>query len=100
MRVKVLEALAAGKAVVGSALAFDGIDLVDGEHVVFAETDEQFASAALDLLADESRRAALGHNARTWAGAHLSWDSRVAAYDDLYTSLLEPARSAAVAAAR
>lgn len=99
MRVKVLEALAAGKAVVGSALALDGVDLVDGEHVVFAETDEEFASAALDLLADDSKRVALGRNARAWAEAHLSWDSRVAAYDDLYTSLLEPARSAAVAAA-
>jgi glycosyltransferase involved in cell wall biosynthesis len=99
MRVKVLEALAAGKAVVGSALAFDGIDLVDGEHAVFAETDEELVDASLDLLANPARRAALGSNARSWAETNLSWDSRVAAYERLYASLLEPAPSPAVAAA-
>jgi glycosyltransferase involved in cell wall biosynthesis len=99
MRVKVLEALAAGKAVVGSAVSFDGVEVVNGEHVVFAETDAEFVSAALDLLSDPSRRSRLGSNARAWAETNLSWDSRVAAYDRLYTSLLGSAHSTAVAAA-
>jgi glycosyltransferase involved in cell wall biosynthesis len=99
MRVKVLEALAAGKAVVGSALAFDGTDLVYGEHAVLAETDEELVEATLDLLANPERRADLGSNARSWAETNLSWDSRVAAYELLYASLLEPAPARAVAAA-
>jgi glycosyltransferase involved in cell wall biosynthesis len=98
MRVKVLEALAAGKAVIGSALAFDGVGLVDGEHAVLAESDAEFVSAALDLLNDVSRRATLGSNARAWAETNLSWDARVEAYERLYTSLLKPAPSAPVAA--
>jgi glycosyltransferase involved in cell wall biosynthesis len=100
MRVKVLEALAAGKAVVGSRLAFDGIELIDGEHVVFAQTDDEFVDAALALLANPARRESIGTSARAWAEANLSWDSRVAAYDQLYTALLEPVPPSAVAAAR
>jgi len=100
MRVKVLEALAAGKAVVGSPLAFDGIELIDGEHAVFAQTDDEFVEAALALLADPARREAIGTSARAWAEANLSWESRVAVYDRLYTALLEPVPSSAVAAAR
>jgi glycosyltransferase involved in cell wall biosynthesis len=92
MRVKVLEALAAGKAVVASPLAVEGLDVIAGEHVVVAETDQEFAAAATELLANPSRRAAMGSHARAWAEANLSWDARIAAYEALYASLLEAAQ--------
>jgi glycosyltransferase involved in cell wall biosynthesis len=88
MRVKVMEALAAGKAVVASRLAIEGLDLVDGQQVVLAETDEQFSAAILRLLADETERVALAGRARAWACAHLGWDASLAAYDQLYSHLL------------
>ncbi|TMK70522.1 MAG: glycosyltransferase [Actinobacteria bacterium] len=91
MRVKVLEALAAGKAVIGTRLAFEGIDVVDRKHVVVAESDEAFASAAVDLLANPPARASLAEQARSWAEQNLSWESRIDAYDRLYASLLERA---------
>ena len=97
MRVKVLEALAAGKAVIGTPLAFEGLDLVDGTHAVSAETDEELARAAVDLLADPTRRAEIASNARAWAAANLAWDSRVEAYERLYASLLTPAAAPALA---
>jgi hypothetical protein len=53
-----MEALAAGKAVVTSPLAVEGLDVLDGEHVALAETDEEFAGALLGLLADENQRVA------------------------------------------
>lgn len=88
MRVKVLEALAAGKAVVASRLALEGLDLVDGEHVVMAEDEGPFADAIVALLRDPARRAALGTSARAWACANLGWDTSVAAYEQLYDSLI------------
>jgi polysaccharide biosynthesis protein PslH len=91
MRVKVLEALAWGKAVIGTPLAFEGVDVVDRKHVVVAESDEAFASAAADLLANPSARASLAEQARSWAEQNLSWDSRIDVYDRLYSSLLAPA---------
>jgi len=89
MRVKVLEALAAGKATVASPLAAEGLDLADGEQVALAERDEEFASVIASLLADPGRRAALARRARAWACANLSWERPIAAYERLYQALLE-----------
>jgi glycosyltransferase involved in cell wall biosynthesis len=87
-RVKVMEALAAGKAVVASRLAVDGLDVADEEHVVLAETDDEFANAVLRLLDDEQRRSALGSQARLWAQAHLGVHHTVEGYEQLYAELL------------
>jgi glycosyltransferase involved in cell wall biosynthesis len=89
MRVKVLEALAAGKAVVASPLAVEGLDVIDGEHVVLAETDQQFCEAIVRLLADPEDRTSLAKRARAWACANLGWESSIAAYEQLYNTLLE-----------
>lgn len=88
MRVKLLEALVGGKAVVASRLAAAGLELTDRREIVFAETDAEFAEAILDLIDDREAREALGGNARAWAVRNLTWDSRVDAYEDLYGSLL------------
>ncbi len=87
MRVKVLEALAAGKAVVASPLSVEGLDLTDGEQVVLAGSDQEFADAIGNLLRDPARRAALATRARAWACANLGWGPVVAAYERLYDSL-------------
>ena len=63
-RVKVLEALAAGKAVVASPLAAEGIEAVDGEHLLLAESDEELVDATARLLADPDARSSLGRRAR------------------------------------
>jgi glycosyltransferase involved in cell wall biosynthesis len=89
MRVKVLEALAAGKAVVASPLAVEGLDLVDGEHVTLAKSDQQFSDAIVHLLADPERRALLAARARAWACANLGLEKSIAAYESLYHGLIE-----------
>ncbi|HEX5761378.1 MAG TPA: glycosyltransferase family 4 protein [Thermoanaerobaculia bacterium] len=85
MRVKVLEALAAGKAVVASPRAAEGLE---GAPLVLAEGDEETAEAVAGLLADREARIALATRARAWALAHLGWDRAVAAYEALYERLL------------
>jgi glycosyltransferase involved in cell wall biosynthesis len=92
MRVKVTEALAAGKALVASPLAVEGLDVRDeceGGEVLLARSDEDFAAAIVALIAEPERRAALASRARDWARAHLSWESCFAAWEDLYGRLLE-----------
>jgi glycosyltransferase involved in cell wall biosynthesis len=92
MRVKLLEALAAGKAVVASKLAAAGLDLSDGVQIVFAESDEEFAAAIVELMADPAARHRLGIEAGRWAAQNLSWDSRVSAYEAVYGTLTEAGR--------
>jgi polysaccharide biosynthesis protein PslH len=95
MRVKVLEAIAAGKAVVASPLAVAGLDLVDREQVLLAETDEEFCAQICHLLSHPLERVRLAANARTWACSQLDWDRSIRLYETLYTDLLrvEPDRT-------
>jgi glycosyltransferase involved in cell wall biosynthesis len=88
VRVKLLEALAAGKVVVASPLAASGLALRDREEIVFADTDEEFADAIVSLIQDEASRSRIGGAARRWALRHLSWDDRVRDYERLYRSLI------------
>jgi glycosyltransferase involved in cell wall biosynthesis len=87
MRVKILDALAAGKAVVASPLAVEGIGVMDGREVVLAEADQGFVEAILALLEDREGRVALAGRARAWAEENLGWERWVAAYEELYESL-------------
>jgi glycosyltransferase involved in cell wall biosynthesis len=91
MRVKVLEALAAGKALVSSPVAVHGLDLVNGDQVLLADSDEQFSDAIVRLLKDSRKRECLASRARTWACSCLGWEKSLAAYESLYETLLQSA---------
>jgi polysaccharide biosynthesis protein PslH len=87
MRVKVMEALAGGKAVVATPLALEGLEVEDGHQVRIGRTDEELARLTIELLQCPDRRAALGARARAWALAALGWEGPLAAFERLYASL-------------
>jgi polysaccharide biosynthesis protein PslH len=88
MRIKILEALAAGKAVVTTPLAVEGLDIVDGEQISLAETDLEFAERIIYLLQHADDRLALAQHARVWACDHLGWEGSICKYEILYQDLL------------
>ena len=88
MRVKVLESLAAGKAIVATPRALAGLQLEPGTHALVAESDVELSDALAGLLEDPERRRRIGAAAREWATRHLGWDHAAAAYAALYTTLL------------
>jgi glycosyltransferase involved in cell wall biosynthesis len=88
MRVKVMEALAAGKAVVATRLAAAGLEVVDGQQLLIADRSEEFAGVIAQLLNDRVARQRLAQSARTWAAANLNWDRSIAAYEALQDRLL------------
>jgi polysaccharide biosynthesis protein PslH len=88
MRVKVLEAFAAGKALVASRRAVEGLDVIPGQHLLLAETDDEFVEAVSQLLVDERRRIQLAVAGREWVRGRLSWDHTARRFEDLYSSLL------------
>lgn len=85
MRVKVLEALAAGKAVVATSRAAEGLD---GAPLLLAGSDEEMADAIVRLLEDRDERIALAERARAWVLGHLGWERTIAAYEALYERLI------------
>lgn len=88
MRMKVLETLAAGKALVATPLAVAGLDVRDGDHVLLAEGPAAFADAVSGLLDDPQARADLGRQARAWALEQPDWDAVATRYEHLYDSLV------------
>jgi glycosyltransferase involved in cell wall biosynthesis len=84
MRGKVLEALAAGKALVATPRAAEGVDARGGEHLVVADGEEALVEEIVRLLQNRAERRRLAEGARRWAEAHLGWDRGVAAFEQLY----------------
>jgi len=72
-RLKVLEALAMGKAVVSTTIGCEGIDVVPGRHLVVADTASDFAAAVLDLLAHPERASAMGRRGRALVEERYGW---------------------------
>ncbi|HEX9994755.1 MAG TPA: glycosyltransferase [Acidimicrobiales bacterium] len=92
MRVKVLDALAAGKAVVATPVALAGLDVAEAGGAVAAETDAELADAVAALLLDPARRVEVATRARAWAEANLTWSSRADGYERLHDRVLGAAR--------
>lgn len=74
-RLKVLEAMAFGKAIVTTSIGSEGIDFEDGVHAEFADDAQAFADRILALLNDPAHRASLGREARRLAEARYGWDA-------------------------
>lgn len=81
MRMKVLEAMALGKAVVTTPLGAEGFDVFDERPPLALAADaEGISTAVADLLGDPAGRRRLGESARRFATAHHSpaaWAERL-----------------------
>ncbi len=73
MRVKLLEALSMGMAVVTTPLGAQGFRVRHGEELIMAGSPEAFAAAAVELLQDSRRRAELGSRARELIRERYDW---------------------------
>jgi len=72
---KVLEAMACGLPVVGTAEAFSGLAVTSGVHVVSCPIG-RIAKETADLVRDAERRRRIGAAAREWVVSNVSWESR------------------------
>jgi len=75
IRIRILEAMAMGKAVVTTGVGLRGIPAVHGEHVLVADRPEEFAAWVVKLLKDPELRASLGASARKFARANYSMEA-------------------------
>jgi len=92
VRVKVLDALAAGKPLVATARALAGLDLTPGEHALVGETDAELADALVALLDDPERARRIGAAGKERASDQLRWERALDEYDRLYATLAQRSR--------
>jgi glycosyltransferase involved in cell wall biosynthesis len=88
MRLKILEAMAAGKPVVSTPLGAEGIPARNGEEILLAPPDRTFAAAVVGLLRDGAERKRIGKAARVWVERY-GWNRVAEALEREYSALLD-----------
>lgn len=73
-RLKILEAMAAGRCVVSTTIGAEGLDVRSGEHLVIADDPSDLARQTILLLGDSKRRQDLARAGRALVEAHYGWD--------------------------
>lgn len=72
---KVLEAMALGKPIVGTSLAFQGISGgQDGEHFIVSDSPQDMAEKIVDLLQDRHQGQELGRRAKALVKEVYTWE--------------------------
>jgi len=72
-RLKILEAMALGTPVVATPKGAEGLNVVDGKHLLIADDPATFAEHTVCLLQDPTLRQQLSINARQLVEQHYDW---------------------------
>lgn len=64
IRIKIVEAMAAGKAIITTAIGAEGINYENGQHLIIAKDAKSFADAIVKVSNNRTLRDSLGKNAQ------------------------------------
>ncbi len=84
VRLKVLQAMSMGRAIVSTPMGAEGIQARPGVDMLMARTAAEFAASILHLLDDPEQRRSLGDSARELVTTRYAWDSLLPTLDTIY----------------
>ena len=84
MRVKILESFARGIPVVSTTLGAEGIQARAGEHLLVADSPEDFARAVAWVLAEPAGAARMARAARELVESRYEWRTALGGLDEVY----------------
>lgn len=87
-RLKILTALAMGCPVVSTSLGCEGLEVLDGEHVLIADTPEAMLQMVNRLIDDPPLRLMLSQNGRCLAEKSYDWGIVLQPLQSIYKNLL------------
>jgi glycosyltransferase involved in cell wall biosynthesis len=91
--IKLMEAMACGRAIMSTPVGCQGLDLEDGADLLVSEIGRAFGDAICRLLMDESTREQIAARARRTAQERFDWDiiarEALNSYQSLLTAELE-----------
>ena len=90
-RLKIVEAMAMGKAIVSTPLGAEGIEAVRGRDLLIEAQPEAFADAVNRLLGAPELAARIGRSARSLAVERYSWSGAARALEGFFRGILEAA---------
>lgn len=95
IRLKILEAMASGRAIVSTSVGCEGLNVKPGEHLRVEDEPASFARAVIELLSDRAGRDALRERARSLIEDVYDWDAIIPRQAQAYQSWLHLLRSEA-----
>jgi sugar transferase (PEP-CTERM/EpsH1 system associated) len=84
-RLKLLQAMAMGAAIVATSLGAEGFPVTHGHELLLADSPADFAQAVLDLIDNPQQRAHLRATARRFVETNYGWDRLVPKIEALYS---------------
>ena len=88
-RLKIVEAMAMGKAIVSTTLGAEGIAAVPGRDILIEDQPVAFADTVNRLLAEPSLAVRIGQSARRLAVDQYAWSGAAEALEGFYRRILE-----------
>jgi sugar transferase (PEP-CTERM/EpsH1 system associated) len=85
---KVLEGMSMGLPMVITSVANEGIQAVDKENVLIADSPGHFADRVVTLLHDSSQRIRMGTSARDFVVHNWSWEKHFGDLEEMFSSLI------------
>jgi glycosyltransferase involved in cell wall biosynthesis len=73
-RLKLIDAMASGKAIVTTSVGAEGLSIENGKQAMIAESDDEFIRMTLRLLREPELRDSLATNAREYAERRFAWE--------------------------
>ncbi len=86
-RLKILESMAAGTAVVSTSVGCEGLDVMPGEHLYVADDPNDFADRVLFLLRDDAERKRIEENALSLVKERYDWDIIASKMEEVYAEI-------------
>jgi glycosyltransferase involved in cell wall biosynthesis len=72
-RLKILDAMAMGKAIVSTSVGCEGLNVTHGRNILIADNPDDFAKKTIELIKNPDKRIDLGKNAIELAKSY-DWD--------------------------
>ena len=89
IRIKILEAMAAGLPVVTTSKGCEGLQVEHGRELLIADDPVAFANEVVRLLGDHGLRRTLAENARSFVAQYYSWETVVERMVNGYHRILD-----------
>jgi glycosyltransferase involved in cell wall biosynthesis len=86
-RLKLIEAMAAGKAIVSTSIGAEGFNIQHGEQLLLADDPKVFARDVCRLLGDETEASRLGASAQKFAKQY-DWRQIIPKFDAIFQILV------------
>ena len=89
MRIKIVEGLSYGKAIVSTTIGAEGINVTHGKEIILVDSSQEFTSAVVELLKNKNQRVELEKNARIFAGAYFDYLPIASKLVEFYKNLIQ-----------